>query len=192
MWELNFELVHVESELSQHCRHREIMLYKPANWVFEPALLMLHQYTGTCKVNMTSQWQLRNNWCLQSEVSFPLLITTLWLRSCGAHLVNTIIPTWLEAQHVSWQGRSVSNQAHAGYLLHCINHLLAWAQNSQWTHGWRAVDRSMWGTWSALCWKLAIPSCCTTQCPSAELNTRGEGYSRIVCLDWSETPLFQF
>jgi len=31
MWELNFELVHVESELSQHCRHREIMLYKPAN-----------------------------------------------------------------------------------------------------------------------------------------------------------------
>lgn len=102
-----------------------------------------------------------------------------------------------QRQHVSWQGRSVSNQTPAGYLLRCINHLLAWAQNSrkpQWTHGRRAVDGGMCGTWSTLCWKLAIPSCFTAQCPSAEsLNKKGEGYSRIVeCLDWSYTPLSFF
>lgn len=134
----------------------------------------IHNANCVINTNLPPPWYM--NLCLQSEKSFPLVITTLWWCSCRAHLVNTIIPTWLEGSVCPDRG---------GLLV--IKHLLAiccaasitWElelktlTKPQWTHSRRAADGGMGATWSSLCWKLAVLYCSPAQRPSTEsLNSR--------------------
>lgn len=120
--------------------------------------------------------------------NLPLLITTLWFAHAHKYYDSSV--TW--RQRVSWQGRSVSNQTPADYLLWSINHLTfhslldgVWnSHKPQWSHSRRDVDGGARETWSAPDWKLAILSCTKHNCLNRQSVSKERGGLWQKFLSW--------